>query len=114
MSYRRVLPRDLFNEADLLKCYGALWLKLENLGPKVRAAFLEDDVPRFDIAQDMGSGAITVRSLTLMVHDREVDLYRPLNARAKWPLYASIDDEETRVFDEEGELTPEFMALIRA
>ena len=32
MSYPRVIPRDLFNEASLLKCYGQVYLKLEELG----------------------------------------------------------------------------------
>lgn len=26
MTYRRVIPRDLFNEADLLKCLGRLYI----------------------------------------------------------------------------------------
>ncbi len=30
MTYKRVIPRDLFNEANLLKCYGALWIALDN------------------------------------------------------------------------------------
>lgn len=32
--YIRVVPRDLFNEGDLLKCYGRLWILLdERRGP---------------------------------------------------------------------------------
>lgn len=28
-TYIRVLPRDLFNEADLLKCVARLWILLD-------------------------------------------------------------------------------------
>ncbi len=31
--YARVIPRDLFNEANLLKCFGNLYLRLEVFEP---------------------------------------------------------------------------------
>lgn len=31
MSYFRVIPRDLFNEASLLKCYGRLAILLDDM-----------------------------------------------------------------------------------
>jgi hypothetical protein len=31
MGYTRVIPRDLFNEANLLKCIGGLYIALEHV-----------------------------------------------------------------------------------
>lgn len=116
MSYLRVIPRDLFNEADLLKCLGQLWLHLDMLadGSTVLGdADGEHDGAPFDIQQDEGSGALTVANLPFFIGGRPYRLTRPLNARAKWPLYATDEEDgETRVFDEEGNLSPEFAALI--
>lgn len=130
MSYHRVIPRDLFNEANLLKLYGHLYICLENAGPH-KALFGQDDVESFDIIQRGSDGALLIENLLLTVsdnHDKgyladhegdaEYRLFRPLNTRAPWALYADKvgdpDFEEVAVYDEDGKLTPEFLALIGA
>ena len=59
MSYIRVIPRDLFNEANLLKCHGQLVIHLEGRLPN---AGFPEDVSRFEVEQDPNSGAIYIES----------------------------------------------------
>jgi hypothetical protein len=111
MTYRRVVPRDLFNEADLLKCYGRLWILLDD--HRRHDAYLgEGDGSPFVITQDPADGSITVSNLLFRVNGNTWRLSRPLNSRAPWPMYASRHDEEVSVFTEEGKLTAEFRQLI--
>lgn len=113
MSYTRVIPRDLFNEASLLKCYGKLWHILEG-NPKAR--FPDEPVESFDIVQSISDGRIWVENLPLVIDGAKYRLSRPLNSRELWPLYAEcMDDfevEEIQVFTDDGDLTPEMKALI--
>lgn len=115
MSYIRILPRDLFNEADLLKCYARLWIELDSRRGH-KAAFTEEAVPAFDIVQIYDSGALTIVNLELTVASQSYQLSRPLNARTPWPLYLSAweddDFEEIRVFDENGDLSAEMRKFI--
>lgn len=114
MSYRRVLPRDLFNEANLLKCLGRLWLLVDGHGPA--AQFDVEDVESFDIRQDPNDGSIFVANLPFSISGRRVHLSRPLNSREPWPLYLSVPDDPTfeviPVFDDDGYRSPEMMKLI--
>ena len=112
MSYARVIPRDLFNEADLLKCYGRLVILLQNLGHH-HAELSEGSGAPFDIQQDSSSGAITVANLPFAIAGERYRLMRPLNSRQPWPLYAVDDeDEEVAVFSRIGEFSAEFLQLI--
>lgn len=112
MTYRRVIPRDLFNEANLLKCLGALWIALEN-ADGVR--FDHDDRP-FLIHQDEADGSTYVVNVRLIIAGRPFDHRRPLNSREPWPLYVrpvgDPDAEDIAVFDEAGVLSADFRALM--
>lgn len=117
MSYIRVLPRDLFNEASLLKCYGALWIALDSWHAH-SAKWSTEDLDIFDIQQRAEDGAIYLDNLTLDVEPHSYQLTRPLNSRCNWPLYAErVDDpdfEPIAVFSEtNGTLTEEFRALVK-
>jgi hypothetical protein len=122
MTYQRVIPRDLFNEADLLKCYGRLWICLDNLRDHkaTLGAFRNTYDPgdhtgeAFRIEQSQDDGSTTVANVPFAIDGRRLHLSRPLNSRDPWPLW--IDDEQAeiceRVFTDEGELSPEFLELI--
>jgi hypothetical protein len=97
VSYHRVIPRDLFNEASLLKCYGRLWILLDQLGNQ-KAKLSEGSGKPFKIEQNEADG---------------VALHRPLNSRQAWPLYAVINTEECEVFDDEGNLSHGFLEFIQ-
>jgi hypothetical protein len=112
MTYRRVIPRDLFNEANLLKCLGQLYLKLE---PGGHNAVLHHARPNedFGVTQSDADGSISVRNVVLFVRDEIVLLHRPLNSREPYPLYATTpEDEEIAVFNDFGDLTDSFLAFI--
>jgi hypothetical protein len=110
MSYIRVLPRDLFNEANLLKCLGQLWLLIEG---DDRAKFLVEAVEAFDIEQDENDGSLSVVNLPFALRARLVHLSRPLNSRQPWPLYLSIpedpDFDPIAVFNDVGDLSEDML-----
>lgn len=117
MTYTRVIPRDLFNEADLLKCYGRLWILLDENRGHVAELGEQEQLPGapFEIWQDESDGSLTVVNVPLRVRGVDWQLCRPLNARAAWPLYAhSPMGEEYRVFDLDGNISPEFWIVISA
>jgi hypothetical protein len=113
MSYQRVIPRDLFNESSLLKCYGRLYIALEGDG---RAGFAVEFADSFDIVQREDDGFLFVDNLPFRVGEYEYRLVRPLNSRHAWPLYAErIDDSDfdaIPVFDGSGNLSSDMIALL--
>lgn len=111
--YERVIPRDLFNESSLLKCYGRLYIILEG---NARAQYPVESVSDWDIVQRQDDGSLFIANLPLVVGENEYRLTRPLNARSAWPLYAELigdpDAEEIQVFTDQGDLTPEMLAVV--
>lgn len=116
-NYRRVIPRDLFNEASLLKCLGRLVIELERVDHGGAVGFDVEDVSHFDIVQSQDDGSISVANLPFSVRGRKYRLSRPLNSRQPCPLWLSSDDDPSfdaiEVFDERtGRLSAEFIAFI--
>lgn len=115
-SYVRVLPRDAFNEGNLLKCLGRLFLLCDD-APKRKSCQLVhvyDDQP-FRIEQDDATGAITATNVHMVLGGEIVYFWRPLNSRQSWPLYIEINNETIQVFVDdipEGILTGDFKELI--
>jgi hypothetical protein len=113
MSYYRVIPRDLFNEANLLKCYGQIYLNLERI--HVVNAELINDGRAFEVIQAEYDGSLTLRNVKLLINGEEHRLHRPLNSRESWPLYLTDkDDEEVSVFNEDGSFTSDMLAKLGA
>jgi hypothetical protein len=117
VSYLRIIPRDLFNEANLLKCYGQLYLNLDNLGLSDRLEHDMDD-EYFQVYQNRDSGALTIDNVTLRVtlpdSEDEARFYRPLNSRKPYPLYLShwsIEDD-IAVFNDDGTFTAEMISFL--
>lgn len=113
MSYQRVIPRDLFNEANLLKCYGRIYINLETSG--LRGVELEGDGEAFDVQQDPGSGSLSIANVVLRVNEKPYTLFRPLNSREAWPLRL-VDENETEiaVFAPDGSFSQEMTAFLKA
>ncbi len=115
MSYQRVIPRDLFNEAKLLKCLGQLSLIIHD-GVKVPRGlalnhFAEDE--GFCIEQCPDSGALYCRNLEFICDGWEFSLSAPHNSKDAYPLRFVRDEEnEGRVFNEDGTLSDEFRAAM--
>lgn len=115
MTYKREIPRDLFNEANLLKCLGQLALIAHDTN---RAGFrLTHREGGFIICQDPADGAIYCPTVHIFIGQEPFIHRRPLNSREPWPLYVeplamSGLGDETEVFDDEGNLSPDFRKLI--
>lgn len=101
----RVLPRDAFNDANLLKCIGQLTLLIED-GMLSNWHFHYDGEP-FNIEQNEGDGSTSVTNISFWHKKRPVFLHRPLNSRTLWPLYAiyNFGEFEQSVFDDAGNVT---------
>jgi hypothetical protein len=115
VDYIRVLPRDLFNEASLLKMLGKLWILLDDTRGH-QARFEEEDVVSFDIAQDQASGSIRATGLSFTIRGEAYLLTRPLNSRAPWPLWIDRPDDPNfdsiAVFNDDGKLSEDMRQLI--
>lgn len=122
MTYIRVIPRDLFNEANLLKCLGRLWLCLDQRRDlAARLGAIEDPTgtehtgEAFEIRQSPEDGSIYVQNLPFRIRGEIFTLSRPLNSRDAWPLYCESLCGEVclAVFDDAGNLSAEFLEFVQ-
>jgi hypothetical protein len=115
MTYKRVIPRDLFNEASLLKCLGRLYImgeRYDNVDVSFEFGPHNKELNEaFQVEQRRSDGSLYVSNVEVSVNERVFHPYRPLNSQREWPLYVDIDDEPIEVFDENGRLTPAFLAI---
>ena len=115
MSFTRVIPRDLFNEAKLLKCMGQLSLLLhEGCGIRwplrLRHAHSRHG---FVIRQDEDNGGLFVANLTMLLGKRRISLQSIYNSKDNFPLLCMEEDfGYERVLDESGQLTGAFAAWL--
>lgn len=116
MTYQRVIPRDLFNEANLLKCLGTLYLRLEELNlDGVELIHETDLVDHFMVEQDEDDGSTHCLNVALMVRGTELFISRPLNSRRPFPLlvWDPRVNDVVYIFTDEGRLTDAFIALLK-
>lgn len=100
MIYSRVLPRDLFNEANLLKCVGKLVMLIED--GLIDWIEYEHNGEAFNIEIDPASGNTYVSNIYFYARAGEqvfkIKLQRPLNSRDPWPLFFDYEDESCFFF----------------
>lgn len=113
MSYERVIPRDLFNDANLLKCLGRVYINIENKYENVSLDFGGED---FDICKVPATGETYSKNVMLYKGDTHIELFRPLNSREEWPLIAVDSETETEysVFNPDGSFTKEFDEFLKS
>jgi hypothetical protein len=113
-EYSRVIPRDLFNEANLLKCYGQLYLELERYHVDADLILIEPEQP-FQVGQNPSDGSLSIINVIFTFRGQTIPLHRPLNSREAWPLYATLPgDREISVFDSSGYLSAELYIFVKA
>lgn len=100
--YGRVIPRDFFNEAKLLKCLGRLELLILDRKLSLTSEY---DGEAFTVLQDI-DGDLRVANYHVSYCGEELDLFTPLNSRERWPLRALYRGEEYCLFDEKGNWMP--------
>lgn len=121
MTYLREIPRDLFNEANLLKCLGKLSLiALDRGRPEILQVSLRPG--HFDVRQDEADGSIYCENVHIVIRERLFDHRRPLNSREPWPLwlrpsFGHPDDAEWladdfEAFDDAGDLSADLARLL--
>lgn len=101
MSYLRVIPRDLFNEANLLKCIGRLTLLIHD-GKLPGWSFEHEDYfdDGFIIEQNGHDGSLYLRSIDFFYKGHLVTFSRPMNSRQPYPLVEDTTGEF--IFDDKG------------
>jgi len=112
------VPRDLFNDANLLKCLGTLYLRLEELKLEDR---LEHWSPLdgFEINRSYTDGSTFVRNILLRGTRGVYTLARPLNSRDPYPLYVEAgvgemgDWVDIAVFNDDGSLHLDFVEFLK-
>lgn len=112
MSYYRVLPRDLFNESKLLKCVGQLSLLIhEGVAPDcLRCVHAGQS---FVIEQRQSDGGLyLLHGPSFRVRSSVLELYSIYNSQSPYPLLCDLGDDVVRVFDDDGNLTSEFVKYL--
>ena len=116
MGYKRVIPRDLFNEAKFLKCIGKLSLAIHDNKNQIAnhlTQVLEDESSGFQISQIGSCGGLFLRNYFVFNKDATpVYLKSILNSKLNYPLLFEFKDEEEFVFDDYGNLSKEFLSAI--
>ena len=119
MSYQRVIPRDLFNEAKLLKCMGQLALLVhddvmqEGLNIEINYngdAYDYDYDEGFCVYQDPNSGNIGVGNLAVRINNERYIFETRHNSKDNYPLECTVDGYECiQVLNEQGQFDQEFI-----
>lgn len=108
MTYTRVIPRDLFNEAKLLKCLGMVCLAIHDR--TIKGLEFEDTGEAFEIVLH-DEGALEAINIRFTINGERVKLVSPYNSRANYPLEFVFKNSYYAVFEENGEMAQEFLWL---
>lgn len=109
----RIIPRDLYNEGNLLTNYGHLYIALElyNLQDLLVEDLYDDE--QFNIVTDELSGATYLSNVKLFTQSSdELSLFRHLNSRETYSLWFVGEDDDYEVFTKSGKLTPNLLQAI--
>lgn len=110
LNYTRVIPRDLFNEAKLLKCLGVLTLLIhDNQAPKGLKVEQIDNDFKIGLTDD---GSLKTNSLQFTYKNQILDFQTTYNSKSNFPFYCVFDYCEYLVFNENGDLDPEFLDFL--
>lgn len=111
MNYSRVLPRDLFNEAKLLKCMGRLCLLIhDRIAPK-EMTFRQNGDP-FEITL-LPTGELFIDNLHVKIRDTFYIFKTTYNSKSNYPLFMEHELTDYDVFDDEGNFDKEFLELLK-
>ena len=112
--YTRAIPRDLFNEAKLLKCLGQLALLVHDGKTSGLPLSVTHDGEPFDVDQDESDGSLLCWNVVVRCAGIQITVWANYNSQAPYPL--SFDGEKTGVgpvFTDAGQFAEEFLAYCR-
>lgn len=111
--YTRVIPRDLFNEAKLLKCYGQLALHIHNGDCPPGLLIEHTNTWRVDQHPDCG-GLYFSFGMIVSAGGMRLDLRTTYNSKLAYPLLCTdTKDGVFYVFTDDGVFTSEFSEYCR-
>jgi len=109
MTYQRVIPRDLFNEAKLLKCIGRLTCDLHD--NKLKGLTWEHDSEDFKIDQTV-DGDIYIANLRFFDDQGDaVEFFTQLNSKENWPLFMIYKEDTYYCYNKKGKWMPHFFEV---
>lgn len=112
--YPRIIPRALFDQANLMRCYGEVVAQLA--GPGIDQYYPFGFYAEwFDICRIDEDDALTIDNLRIDIGGKRYRLKLPLVDDDPWGLV--VDDEGLgymRVFDAEGKLSAGFVAFVES
>lgn len=94
----RVIPRDLFNDGNLLTNYGHMYIALENINLHHKLIHTDEE-EQFNIAQDIDGNTYLSNVKLLDKNNEPITIYRSLNSREKYSLWFEHNEEYDNVFD---------------
>lgn len=116
MGYRRVLPRDLFNESKLLKCVGQLVLLLHDGKAPDGLVFdeetfqLEHGGTGFKIHQADHDGSLSISNMNFYLRGKRLTFSTLYNSKEPYPFYLTTEDyEDVPVLEDDGTFTADFI-----
>jgi hypothetical protein len=111
-TYSRVIPRDFFNEAKLLKCMGMLALKiLDRQTPCDMHIDEGEEGEPFNIELS-DEGGLFVSNYHVYVKNTRCTFKTTYNSKSAYPFYCEYENCDYCVFDESGEWDSEFIHLV--
>lgn len=113
MSYMRVLPRDAFNEAKLLKCLGQLIIEIEKI-PELEFNFYDEN-QGFKIEQYDMDGTLWADNFHLFFKgypEVPISIYNPYNSKDTYPMWFEFGTYADRLFNDNGTLTNAFKTMV--
>lgn len=108
-TYIRVIPRDFFNEAKLLKCMGLLSLMvLDRMIPEGINIEIDESGDPFNIELNE-DGLLFVSNYQVLINNTPVFVGTTYNSKENYPFVAYVNYVEYPIFDEHGNFTDEFI-----
>lgn len=104
----KVYPGDLFNDSNLLFQYGKLYIGLADNGLLHHWIETEEN---YNIFIDENTGGSYLAGIAITVDD--IPIFRSVNSRKKYNLYTDIGEDTIYLFNDNGELTNEFLEYLK-
>ena len=109
-NYTRVIPRDFFNEAKLLKCMGILALAvLDGQIPQNIDITIDENGDPFNILLDDTWSLLYVSNYDVEINGEIYMVGTRYNSKGNFPFYVLADDEEIEILDNNGKFSREFI-----
>lgn len=111
-QYERVIPRDFFNEAKLLKCMGHLSLLVHDrmLPEGINIVIKEPSVADGFKIYLQDAGYLVLINYATRINGHSVIFKTQYNSKSPYPFFVEVaEGEEYEVFDENGNFTADFI-----